>query len=907
MPLNSGARLGPYEIVAPIGAGGMGEVYRARDTRLERTVAVKVLPSHLAASADSRQRFEREARTISQLSHPHICALYDVGHEGETEYLVMEYLEGETLAERLARGPLPLDQTVRFGVQIADALDRAHRHGVVHRDLKPGNVMVTRSGVKLLDFGLARTLERSLDATGREQAAAGQHPTAGVNATAVPTLMGNPGLTQRGTILGTLQYMAPEQLEGKEADARTDIFAFGCVLYEMATGNKAHAGATQASLISSILRDDPVPISQVQPMTPRALDRVVKVCLAKDPDDRWQSARDVGMQLSAVGEQALEPTSAAIVSRRPRIQWAPWLVAVLALIGGAIALLQARAPRTEPASTIRFSMSPPADGAFAFWMEGSFLAVSPDGTQLAYVASDSRAGAKSVGPLPPEEKRRVFLRALSSPEARPIPGTDGANSIFFSPDGRSLAFFTKDKLKRVELSGGAPVTICDAVAGGLSGTWSRSGEIIFGGPHRRALSRVSAGGGVPAEIFPVDPARGERRILWPSYLPDGERFLYLLRYADGRGDLMLAEPGRKPRPVMAVQSHAQYSDPGYILFAKEGTLLAQRFDAKSGSLKGDPFSVAETVRYALSPGTAAFAVSRTGTLVYQPNENVLRLAWFDRTGREVETVGSPGLIQNIAISPDGRRLLFDRARPGMRAFDIWLRDLERGTETPVTSALDTEVYARWLPDGRIAYSVVRGSPPQLVRRNLATGREEDLLPGGKMQFGQDVSPDGKTLLYTERADFFHVWTLPLSGTGKPAPFLKAPFEKQDVRFSPDGRYVSMITDESGQPEAYVTAYPGPGERIRVSTGGAQSPRWSRDGRELLYLSGDRRLMSAPVRTSPSFELGAPRALFELAGRSWSTFEVSADGKRFLAIVPEVVADELPISVVVSWAAGHGKK
>jgi Tol biopolymer transport system component len=580
----------------------------------------------------------------------------------------------------------------------------------------------------------------------------------------------------------------------------------------------------------------------------------------------------------------------------------------MGLIAAGATFLMMRAPRTGPARTIRFSVAPPEGGAFAFWIEGSFLAVSPDGSQLAYVASESPKGTAGVGPLPAEGTRRVFLRPLAALDARPIPGTEGANSIFFSPDGRSLAFFTKDKLKRVDLSGGAPVSICDALAGGLSGAWSRKGEILIAGPHRHSLSRVSAGGGEPEEIIRIDRARGEARIVWPSYLPDGERFLYLLRYTDGRGELMLGEPGRKPRPVMAVQSNTQYSDPGYLLFVKEGALLGQRFDAKSGTVKGDPFSVAESVRYALSPGTAAFAVSRTGTLIFQPHENVMRLAWFDRMGRELETVGPPGLYQNVAISPDGRRLLFDRARPGIRAYDIWLRDLERGTETPVTSAIDMESFPRWLPDGNVAYSVVRGSPPQLVRRNLATGREEDLLPAGRMQFAQDFSPDGKTLVYVERTDFFHLWTMPLSGNGKPTPFLQGPFEKDQVRFSPDGRYISMISEESGRPEAFVTAFPGPGERIRVSTGGAKSPRWSRDGRELFYLSGGGRLMSVGVRTAPSLDLGVPQPLFDPPGKwSWSTFDVSSDSKRFLAIVPEVVANELPLSVVANWTAEVEKR
>ncbi|MDQ5871398.1 MAG: protein kinase [Acidobacteriota bacterium] len=882
MSLTAGSRLGPYEIVSPLGAGGMGEVYRARDTRLERTVAIKVLATHLSASPEVRQRFEREAKTISQLSHPHICALYDVGREAETDYLVMEYLEGQTLAERLAKGSLPLDQTLRYGVQIADALDKAHRQGIVHRDLKPGNVMITKSGVKLLDFGLAKVFAQA-------------SPT--IDLTALPTQAAP--VTREGTILGTIQYMAPEQLEGREADSRTDIFAFGCVLYEMATGKKAFAGGTQASLISSILRDVPQPISHVQPMSPPALDRVVKTCLAKDPDDRWQSARDVGVQLNAIAEGALELHAGEAASHRPRTQWLPWLVTGIAVVAAAVMFLQTRAPHRQPARTIRFSVPPPENGAFSYWLEACFLAVSPDGSQLAYVASDPQGG------------RRVFLRPLSAPEARPIPGTEGATSLFFSPDGRSIAFFATDKLKRVELSGGAAVSICDVPpAGGISGTWSRAGDILFSGVQRSGISRVSAAGGTPTEIIVLDRSRGEARILWPWYLPDGERFLYLLRHVDGRGDLMLAEPGKKPRPVIPMQSMVQYADPGYLIFAKESALLGQRFDPESGRVRGEPFSVAAHVRYFLSTGAASFAVSRAGTLVYQPRDDVRRLAWFDRTGRELGSVGTPGLYLHFAISPDGRRILFARARPGIGAPDVWSFDLERGTETPITSAPDTEAMPVWLPGGSVAYSVVRGSPPNLVRRQLATGKEEQLLPAGRMQAAQDVSPDGTTLVYLERSEngFADIWTLPLSGSAKPTPFLQAPFEKAGIRFSPDGRCVAMATGESGQLEVYVTAYPGPGERIRVSTGGAQHPRWTRDGRELLYLSADRRLMSVPVRTTPSLELGAPAPLFVLKGRwSWSDFDVSPDGKRLLALVPEVVADELPLSVAVNWTAELEKK
>jgi serine/threonine protein kinase len=881
MSLAAGSKLGPYEVLAPLGAGGMGEVYKARDTRLERTVAIKVLPAHLSASAESRQRFEREAKTISQLSHPHICALHDVGREGETEYLVMECLEGETLAERLLKGPLPLEQTLRYGMQIADALDKAHRLGIVHRDLKPGNVMLTKSGVKLLDFGLAKAISP---------------PSSTVDLTALPTQAAP--VTREGTILGTIQYMAPEQLEGKEADARTDIFAFGCLIYEMATGKKAFAGATQASLISSILRDDPQPIPEVQPLAPRALDRIVRTCLAKDPEDRWQTARDVALQLESVAADRSAEIAPIAPAKPRRATWLPWIVAAASVAVAAAALVRSSRPSGSPAPAIRFTVPPPPNGAFAFSVETSFLEISPDGSQLAWVARDSDGSA------------RVFLRPLSALEARAIPGTEGANSIFYSPDGKSIGFFAADKLKRVELSGGAPVTICDVPAGvGHSGTWGRGGDILFAAVQGEAIYRTSAAGGAPERLLRPDRGRAEARVFWPVYLPDGERFLYLVRYANSPSQLMFAEPGKKPRVVAPMQSMARYVDPGYLVFAREGTLLGQRFDSNSGRLAGDPFSIAERVRFLLTTGAASFAASRAGTLVYQSEENRFRLAWFDRTGRELGAVGTPGDYQRLPISPEGRKVVFDRRRPGIGTYDVWSLDLDRGTETPITTDPDTEAFPLWLPGGSVAYSVVRGGPPHLVRRHLASGKEEDLLPEGKTQWAQDVSPDAKTLMYSERGEngVFDLWTLPLSG-GKPAPFLVSASNKEEARFSPDGGFVALTSNESGRPEIYVTAYPGPGERIRVSTGGAAHPRWTRDGRELLYLSGDRRLMSTSVRTSPSLELGNQTALFTPGGKwGWMNFEVSPDSKRFLAVVPEIMADELPLTVVANWAAELPKK
>jgi Tol biopolymer transport system component len=893
MPLPAGSRLGPYEILAPLGAGGMGEVYRARDSRLGREVAIKVLPDHLSKNEEVRQRFEREARTISQLSHPHICAIYDVGsHEG-TEYLVMELLEGETLAARLASGPLPLAQTLRYGAEIADALDKAHRQGIVHRDLKPGNVMLTKSGVKLLDFGLAKAMTPE---------------TLPSNLTSSPTVAGRADLTQDGTILGTLPYMAPEQLEGKETDGRTDIFAFGATLYEMATGRRAFSGSNQASLASAILRDEPAPISSIQPMTPNALDRVVRKCLAKDPEDRWQNAADLGSELQWIAEGAsqarMTSPGISLSRRRERLAWAAAATLFAALAAAALLHRGALRP-TAPA--IRFGLAPPEKGAFEYSIVGTFLAPSPDGSRIGYVASDPQGG------------RRIWVRPLSVLEARPIAGTEGASSLFWSPDGRLIGFFAGGKLKRVDLSGGAAVPICDVPGGGGMGTWGRGGDILFSSVQSTAIYRVSSSGGEPAEVVRADPSRGEGRLAWPWFLPDGERFLYLLRLAGNAGSLMLAEPGKPPRALMAMLSAVQYADPGYLVFSREGTLLGQRFDWKTGRMSGEPFAISDHVRYFLATTSAAFALSRSGTLVYQAQDDVFRLVWIDRAGREVGTVGPPGGYVRFSIAPDGRRVFFDRARPGIGTPDIWSIDLERGVETRITSEVGAELAPLALRDGKgLIYSATRGTPPQMYLRDLATGEEKPLYSKpGFFQQAEDISPDGRMLAWVERSESgaFGAWTAPLSDTGKPVPLLESPFHIAQLRFSLDGRFVALISAESGRDEAYVMPYPGQGEKSRVSLEGASLLRWSRDGRELFYLSADRQLISVPIRTTPSLQIGSPTNLFSVKEKGWQTafgnaescFDVSPDGKRFLASVPVVVADKLPLTVVVNWAAEVAEK
>ncbi|HEY3177093.1 MAG TPA: protein kinase [Candidatus Polarisedimenticolia bacterium] len=874
MPLAPGSRLGPYEILSPLGAGGMGEVYRARDTRLDRTVAIKVLPSHLAADPTLRERFEREARAVSSLNHPHICALFDIGQHEGVDFLVMEHIEGETLASRLSRGPMPPDQAFRTAIEVADALDKAHRQGVVHRDLKPGNVMLTKSGAKLLDFGLAKL--RPADPTG-----------------AVPgssaLLTQHADLTAEGSIVGTLQYMSPEQLEGKEADARTDIFSFGAVLYEMVTRRRAFEGKSQASLIAAILEREPASISSLQPMSPPALERIVEQCLRKDPDERWQSAHDVGLQLSSMreAEPRLQASSPALA------RWTPWaLVAIVVIVALAAWLRPDATPHPAPAP-IRFLLSPPTGRQFFNPVEINSMALSPDGSQIAFVASD------------PTDGTRVWLRPLSAVEARPLEGTEGAVSVFWSPDGQSMAFFAGDKLKRLDLRGGAPLTLCNVQEViGHSGTWGRDGNILFASSQGEAIFRVTTAGGTPAEEIKPDSSHGETRTHWPWFLPDGRRFLYISRLRDGGGRLMLADPGTPPRQIMPVISAVQIVGPGYLVFAQDGALLGHRFDLTNGRIVGEAFSIADRVRYFLPTARASFTTSRNGVLVYQPGSDLGRVVWVDRSGRELGTVASQAEYRTVRISSDGRKALIDRAQPRTGTFDIWSLDLARGVETRLTSDLGSATEAVWLPGGEaIVFSASGGAPPRLIRKDLMTGAQEELLPVRRRQVAQHVSPDAKTLAFIERSGSgnYDIWTLPLSRGSMPSLLVGTSFDEDELRFSPDGRFIAFVSDESGRKEIYVAPYLSPGGRTRVSTRGARCPRWGRDGRELFYLSDDRYLVAVPVRSASSLELGEPVPLFALnEGKAWTDFDVPADGRRFLAIIPEVLADKQPLTVVLNW-------
>ena len=895
MALSPGVRLGPYEIQSPLGAGGMGEVYLARDSRLNREVALKVLAPRFASDAGMRERFELEARAISQLTHPNICAIFDVGSQEGTSYLVLELLEGESLADRLSRGPLPLSQALRTGRDVCAALAAAHRKGIVHRDLKPANVFLSSSGTKLLDFGLAKLRERV------EEREISKLPTRDA-----------PPLTGAGSVVGTLGYMAPEQLEGKPADARTDVFALGSVLFEMVTGRRAFAGETSASLIAAILTSEPPPASTLRDVSPLALDRAIRTCLAKDPDQRWQSAADLGRELEWIeseGSRAGRESPAAGARRAVRRftpgPWIPWLVAA---ISGAItigAVLRARAPGGPPPRVVRFEVAPPKGTAILTSNETTVLAVSPDGSRLAFIVTDTpRASAGLTGISASGEERGIWVRDLAKLESRPVPGTDGASSLFWSPDGRSLGFFTPGRLKRIDLAGGAAVPLCEVPVGtGSSGTWGAGDDILFTNTQENTVHRVPASGGTPVPLLEGDASKGEIRLAWPWFLPDGKRFLYLARLRDRTARIMYRAPGEAPRPLVAVCSGVQYGGPGRLLYVRDGTFLAHRFDWRTGRLEGEPVSIAPRVNYFQASGRASFAVSASGTLAYQPHESVSHIAWIDPTGRELATVGPPGNYRDLSLSRDGRRVLLDKREPGIGTMDVWSFDLERNVDSRITSSPDTEANPREIPGRQgIVYSAVRGGQPQLVRRDLASGREEPLVPReGAFQWAEDLSPDGRTLVYTERTATspFDIWALPLSPPGPPVPLVQSRFTKSEARFSPDGRFLSFISDDSGRPEAYVMSFPAGGVKSRLSTGGARLLRWSRDGRELYVLSADLRLVSVSVRTSPSLQIGAPRELFRIRGKPWNAFEPSPDGKQFLAVVPDLIADEQPLTVVVN--------
>ena len=880
MSLNAGTRLGPYELVAPIGAGGMGEVYRARDTRLDRTVAVKVLPAHLSSSADSRQRFEREAKTISQLSHPHICSLFDVGNQDGVEFLVMEYLEGETLADRIKKGALDFPDVLEHGIEIAGALEKAHRHGIVHRDLKPGNVMLTKSGVKLLDFGLAK----AVTPLGR----------GGVSLTTLPTQAGA-DLTAEGTILGTFQYMAPEQLEGKEADARTDIFAFGCVLYEMATGKKAFSGESQASLISAIMSSHPPPLSALSPTMPRTFDRIVRTCLAKDPDERWQSASDAARQLEWMSDDS--GTSPSIQPMTPRRRWREalaWIVAAAAIAAAVVTPLLRRAPNAE--GIVRFTLSAPAGLSM-----GPAAVISPDGSRIAFIAVD--AGGRPT----------LWLRTLDGLVSRQLPGTENARFPFWSPDGRSIAFFSNQRLRRISAEGGAAQTICRAGLG-FGGSWNRDGTIVFSSQFGARIESVPAAGGTPAPATEIQKSRGDSAHLWPAFLPDGRHFVFTARNFDPEKTVIAlgSLDSKETRPLFRSDSAAVHAAPGYLLFARESTLLAQKLSSKGLSIEGEAVPIVEGIRF-MTPDNALLASTSTnGTMVYGLWSHRKRLVALDRRGREVAAIGDIADYEDVAASPDGRRLAVSRRDParGQNA-DIWVVDFASSIASRVTSDRTDELSPVWYPDGdRLVYVTEHAGFYDISMRSTSGGAERLVFQTETDKTHPDLSPDGRFLVYgsANAGGFGDLHLLPLSGGGSRPTALTstAEFDESYPAFSPDSKWLAYESDESGRSEVYVRRLPS-GFTRRISSSGGGMPVWRRDGKELFFHSRDGMLMAVALHESEDrLETAAPQPLFDLRLTDVvrptpfrRTYDSSPDGEGFF-VIRAAEAEPDPVAVALRW-------
>jgi serine/threonine protein kinase/Tol biopolymer transport system component len=888
MAIASGTRFNHYEILSRLGAGGMGEVYRARDIRLDREVAIKVLPPDVAKEADRLRRFEQEARAASALNHPNILTLYDIGAHDGAPYIVSELLEGCELREHLNDGPLPVRRAIDYALQITAGLAVAHDKGIVHRDLKPENLFVTNDGrVKILDFGLAKLkpkLGPSIDSEAQ---------------TMKP-------LTHPGMVMGTAGYMSPEQVRGLEVDQRSDIFSFGLILYEMLAGERAFIGLTVADLMTAILKEEPLEFSATNEQVSPALDRIMRRCLEKKPEQRFHSAHDLGLALEVV---ATPNTSASVQTNlAPALQTADtpkrggwrdylgWIVAGICVLIAALALGIPWFNRAPPAAqAVRFKILPPDMTSFA---EISF-ALSPDGRMLVFCAADSNG------------KRMLYLRPLNSFSAQPLLGTEGAAAPFWSPDSRSIAFYSEKKLKRVEVSGGSPQMVCAAENAG-GGSWNRAGDIIIAPTGGGVLYRVPANGGAPITLTTLDQSRGEESHWLPQFLPDGDHFLYYAscRQTGQSGIYVSALSDNTTRPVLNTDFSAVYAA-GHLLFVKNGALMGQSFDDRAVKLSGEPFLIAEQVRtFFIVPH---LSVAENGTLAYQSGgTQTPQLVWFDRHGKQIGTVGEAADYSNPSLAPDEKRIAVCIRDAKTKVRDIWLFDLMRGAKSRFTFDPAEDLNPTWSTDGsRIFFSSSRKGPRDLYQKRVDAADDEEIIyASSDIKNVEAISPDGRFLLYNtnpgsnDHSTKNDLWFMPMDGERIPKPYLKTQFNEDQADISPDGRWIAYRSDESGREEIYVATFPQIGGKWQISSGGGDEPRWRRDGKELFFTVGDRKVMSAEVKTnSAAFETSVPTILFEtqLGNLGRNRYVVTGDGRRFL-VSARLDDPALPINIVLNWTA-----
>jgi serine/threonine protein kinase/Tol biopolymer transport system component len=890
MALTCGTKLGPYEIVSPLGAGGMGEVYRAKDTRLDRTVAIKVLPAHLSSDPELKQRMEREARAISALQHANICTLHDIGAQDGTNFLVMEYLEGQTLADRLAKGALPLDQVLKIGTEIALALEKAHQQGIIHRDLKPANVMLTKAGAKLMDFGLAKPeMPIASGATGPFTPSTPTLNIASLTSAASP-------LTQKGSIVGTFQYIAPEVLQGAEADARTDLFSFGCVLYEMVTGRRAFEGKSQLSVFTSILEKDPEPIRVSQPLTPPMLDRVVLACLAKDPADRFQSAHDVAMDLRWVAD-ATTTKSSPPLKKSSAISLAGLAFAFIALAAFAgYRVKSSEQPllfHAEIAAPAKFLLDTTGDG-------GGMPVLSAQGDKLAFVAHSG-------------ESKLLFVRSLSSDTAQPLDGTQGAMHPFWSTDGRYIAFFAGNKLMKIPAAGGPVVALADA-PNPRGGTWGANDTLLFEGDYLSGLMKVSAQGGSAEPVTVIDKAKHSTH-RWPWFMPDGKHFIFLATNHSGgdtkqNGIYFGSIDNTEIHFVATTESAAQYAN-GHLLYRANSALVAQPFDPKTGTLLGPATAVVNNLRDDVGVWRSIFAVSQNGLLIYQigsASSAKSRLSWIDRGGKTLADFDpDENTIVDARLSPDNKRVAFACAS------GIYTLDLERKNKTRVTFDQVLNQQPSWSPDGKtlmFSAPVAQGGGNIEIRSKAAdgSGNESKAIAQPNNYHYPAWSPDGKyvTYLFGDGEKMVSLWIVPTTGDPKPLAIVQPPssqFNLYSYRVSPDSRWVAYSSDESGQTEVYITSFPEGKGKWKVSAGSGAFPGWSANAKELFYESISQDFYACRVTVKGSeIEVGTPQRLFNSPTPGIGAgFDVAPDGRRLLVNRVQEEA-QAPLLLITNWPA-----